>query len=230
MRRECRGQGGRLAGLRQLRQRQAEEIERSARLGTGARKPVAAEGLHADHRADHVAVHIDIAGVDRARGGGDGLVDAGVDAEGQPVAGRIHIIEQRRQLAAGKAQDMENRAEHLVIDISNGADLDQRGRHERAGFGLGRQVQGMDRETTFRHGADMGEQLVARLGADDRADIGRKTIRPADRKLRHRALEHGDGAVRDILLDAENSQRRAALAGAVEGGLDHIGRHLFGQR
>ena len=41
---------------------QRAQGERAARLRPGARLPLAAEGLHADHRADDVAVHVDVAG------------------------------------------------------------------------------------------------------------------------------------------------------------------------
>ena len=37
-------------------------------LGPVPDRRVAAEGLHADHRADHVAIDVDVAGADRARG------------------------------------------------------------------------------------------------------------------------------------------------------------------
>ena len=43
-----------------------QHIQRAAGLGTGARQALAAEGLHADHRADDVAVDVDVAGMDLA--------------------------------------------------------------------------------------------------------------------------------------------------------------------
>jgi hypothetical protein len=45
-----------------------------------------------------------------------------------------------------------------------------------------------------------------------------------------RALQHGQHAVGHVLLQAEHAQRRAALAGAVEGRGDDIADHLFGER
>src|SRR5438045_998597 len=65
---------------------EAEEIVRPARLGAGARKPLAAEGLHADGGADHVAVHIEVS---RARARAHELhrlLDAAVHPHGEPVA------------------------------------------------------------------------------------------------------------------------------------------------
>ena len=61
------------------------------------------------------------------------------------------------------------------------------------------------------------DDAVARLGVDHRADVGGESVGIADRELRHRALQHREDAVGDVLLHAEHAQRRAALAGAVEG-------------
>jgi hypothetical protein len=41
---------------------------------------VAAERLHADDRADDVAIDVDVAGLDARHDGGDRFVDARVDA------------------------------------------------------------------------------------------------------------------------------------------------------
>src|SRR6516225_4306336 len=45
-----------------LLQREAAQVVRAAGLGSGAGKAGAAERLGADHRPDHVAVDIDVAG------------------------------------------------------------------------------------------------------------------------------------------------------------------------
>jgi len=47
---------------------------------------VPAEGLHAHHRADHVAVDVDIAGLEPVRDLFDIAVDARMHAEGQAKA------------------------------------------------------------------------------------------------------------------------------------------------
>ena len=52
----------------------------------------------------------------------------------------------------------------------------------------------------------------------------------ANAQLRHRALEHADDVVGDVVLQAEHAQRRAALAGGVEGGGQHVANHLLRQR
>src|SRR5215475_3338677 len=60
---------------------EAREIMRPASLGAGAGEAVAAERLHADHRADHVAVDIDVARLQPRDDGLHHVVDAGLDAE-----------------------------------------------------------------------------------------------------------------------------------------------------
>ena len=54
--------------------------------------------------------------------------------------------------------------------------------------------------------------------------------RIADGELVHRAREHREHAVGDLVLNAEHAQRRAALAGAVERGADDVVDDLLGQR
>ena len=71
---------------------------------------------------------------------------------------------------------------------------------------------------------------VARVRVDHRTDVGRQAARIADAQLAHRALEHVEHPVGDVFLQAQDAQRRAALAGAVERGGERIGDHLLGQR
>ena len=68
------------------------------------------------------------------------------------------------------------------------------------------------------------------LGGDHRADIDGEPVGAADGELVQRALQHGERAVGDILLQAEHAQRRAALAGAVEGRGEHVADDLLGER
>ena len=51
-----------------------------------------------------------------------------------------------------------------------------------------------------------------------------------DLQLAHRRLQHFERAVGDVVLQAEHAQRRAALAGRIEGGGEHVGHDLFGER
>jgi hypothetical protein len=79
---------------------QAIQVERATGLGTGAGQPFAAEGLHPDHGAHDVAVDVEVA--HRAvHHLGDGLVDAGVHAQGQAVAAGVDLLEQLPEPGAG---------------------------------------------------------------------------------------------------------------------------------
>src|SRR5208283_4822666 len=72
---------------------QASEIERAARLGPGPGQAGTAERLHADHRADHIAIDVDVAGVDAIDHARDRLVNARVEAEGQAVARPVDVVD-----------------------------------------------------------------------------------------------------------------------------------------
>src|SRR5690348_17575794 len=63
--------------------REAQQIMRTAGLGAGAGQVLAAEWLHADHRADLIAVDVEVANLRAAADVFDGFVDAAVDAECQ---------------------------------------------------------------------------------------------------------------------------------------------------
>jgi hypothetical protein len=63
----------------------------------------------------------------------------------------------------------------------------------------------------------VGQQVLLRLGIDDRADVGGEAVRAAHAQFSHGALEHLQGTVGDVFLQAQDAQGRAALAGTVEG-------------
>ena len=96
-----------------------DEIERAAGLRPGARQPRAAERLHADGRADDVAVDVDVAGLDALDDARDRLVDPGVQAEGEAVAGGVDLVDQRVEVAAPVAQHMQHRPEHFALDVGD---------------------------------------------------------------------------------------------------------------
>ena len=99
---------------------------RPAGFRAGAREAFAAEGLHADHRANHVAVDVSIADV-----GGIGQrlrarIDAGLQAQRQAVAEGIDLLDDRLrrfQRAAAPANDLQHRAENFVFDLADLADF-----------------------------------------------------------------------------------------------------------
>ena len=71
----------------------------------------------------------------------------------------------------------------------------------------------------------------ARLVVDHRADVGRRAA-PGRRSRAppSRPSASSSDAVGDVFLQAEHAQRRAALAGAVEGRGQHVGDDLLGER
>ncbi len=90
---------------------------RAAGLGPGAAEAFAAEGLAFDHRADLVAVDIEIADprmlLDIVADG----VDPALQAEGQAVAGRIDLIDNLIEAVARKTDDVKDRPEILAIQL-----------------------------------------------------------------------------------------------------------------
>src|SRR3546814_15778252 len=81
---------------------QTPQIERPARLGPGARKPAPAKRLDPNHRADHVAVEIDITRPSGLGDRSDGLIDAAVQHEGAAVSGRVDL---RGQIGRASCSD-----------------------------------------------------------------------------------------------------------------------------
>ena len=138
-------------------------------------------------------------------------------------------LDEARQLASLEAKHMQDRAEHLALQLADGADFEKRRRDEGAGraFGGKRRL-----KQVCAFGASRCRTLSARLRLriDHRPDIGFELRRIANAQLRHRALEHANDAIRDVVLKAENAKRRAALARGVEGGGQHIANHLLRQR
>ena len=80
------------------------------------------------------------------------------------------------------------------------------------------------------HCLDMLLNTGFRFGIDNWPDIGGQTAWVAHPALRHRAAQHGQRVVGDIVLQAEYTQRRAALACAIEGRGHHVNHHLLGER
>ena len=98
--------------------REARDIMRAAGLGPGAAQALAAERLAFDHRADLVAVDVEIADpgmlLDIVADG----VDPALQAERQAVAGRIDLLDDLVEAVAGEADDMKNRAEILAFQLA----------------------------------------------------------------------------------------------------------------
>ena len=106
---------------------------RPTRFRAGAAEPFATERLHADDGADHVAVDVDVADV---RGSGQRLragVDAGLDAEREPIAEGVDLRNhgfRRGERAAAPAHDLQHRAEDFVLHVRQAGDFEGCGSHE----------------------------------------------------------------------------------------------------
>ena len=74
---------------------------------------------------------------------------------------------------------------------------------------------------------DMRLNARLRLGVDHGADVGGQLPRVAKAQRVHRAAQHGQQVVGDILLHIEAAQRRAALTGGLEGAFDDGLHRLF---
>ena len=160
----------------------------------------------------------------------DGLVDAGVHAHREAVAAGVDGVDQAVQFGCAVAQHMQDGAELLAAELGQRTDLDDRRRDEGAVRARGRQRQAGDARAAGLHRGDVRFQAGARLGVDDRADVHAHVRRVAQAQFGERAAQHVQHAVGDVLLQAQHAQRRAALAGGVEGGGEHVRHHLLGQR
>src|SRR5690348_18192750 len=107
---------------------------RAAGFGTGAGEALAAEGLHADDGADHAAVDIAVADLEPREDVAHSLVDAAVDAEGQAVAGRGDLVDDRVEAVGLPAHDMQDRPEHFAGEPRRSVDLERMRRKEGAVF------------------------------------------------------------------------------------------------
>src|SRR3546814_5050613 len=99
---------------------------------SGAGEALAAEGLHADHGADHVAVHVGVADRQAAVDLLHRRIDAAVHAERQAVAGAGDGVEHPVEAVGGVAHHMEHRAEDLALQHLDARDLVGRRRDEAA--------------------------------------------------------------------------------------------------
>ena len=194
---------------------EAGHISRTARLGPGARQPLTPEGLRPDNRPDLVAVDVDIARLHRLGDVLDPVVDAGVQPEGQAEALGIHVGNHLVDVARLEGRHMQDRAEHLFVHLPDAGHPDRDRSEKAALLRCGNLVQ----HPTLGAGlGDIGCDIVAGRGRDDRSQIGCRIPRVGNRQLVHRAFQHLQERGRDILLDVETTQRRTALARRLEAG------------
>ncbi len=225
-----RGRGGGCLRLRRHRHGpggEARQVVRPARLGAGAGKPLAAEGLAAHHRADLVAVDIGVADPHPLDDMLHPVVDPCMQPEGQPVAAGVHRGDHRVQFPGPEGGEMQDGAEDLAPQIGDAAHADHRRADEMSGGGAG---EFMQQPPLGPRGRDMGGDARRRFGIDHRAQIGGQILGVAGRKLVHRAEQHFGQRPGDVLLHVETAQRRTALPGRLEGRGDDIAHRLFRQR
>ena len=127
---------------------------RPACFRPGPRQTVTAERLHADDGADHVAVDVDIADAEAAGDAVGGFGDAGVDAEGEPVAGRVDGGEGVVEAVGAVAGDVEDGAEDFLSQGARVGQLDDVRGDEGA---FARCFAGVEDAARIRAGADRGE-------------------------------------------------------------------------
>src|SRR5262249_24535117 len=116
--------GGRGVDRQRALDREAKEIMRPAGLGPGPRPALAAEGLHADDRADHIAIYVHVADARPRDDLAHGLVDATVDPQRQAVAGGVDAVDDLVDRGCGIADHMQHRAEHFALKPIDAVELD----------------------------------------------------------------------------------------------------------
>ncbi|CAE6943755.1 hypothetical protein R69927_07820 [Paraburkholderia domus] len=180
--------------------KQPPQVKWATCFRSRARQPFATERLHTHHRADHIAVHVDVADVRAAYHVSDGFIDPRVNAERQAVTCRADLFEQLVQLAAAVTHHMQHRTEYFALQFVDAVEFDQRRRHKRALSRAFRHRQLLDLAAFLAHRRDMRIDTALRIEVDHRADVDRQAVRIAHRQFAHRARQHFQRAVRNIFL------------------------------
>src|SRR5438552_772166 len=171
------------------------KIQRTTGLWAGSREAAAAEGLHAHYGSDDIAVYIDVACGNPAGHALDRLVDAGVQPEGQGIAGRIDGIDKVIKFGAFEPQDMQHGAEHLAWHLGDVGDFDDRWRHEGSEPRWLRQLKLLDSVAPIAHLVDMSGNGPLRFCGDNGSDVDRQPVRIAHGEFTHGPLEHRQDTV-----------------------------------
>ena len=202
------------------------DVMRAARFWSGARKPLTAEGLAADHRADLVAVYVSIARMDRLEHLLHAAINPRVEAEGQAESGCVDRGDHLLHLAGFERGDMQHRAEDLALEIGDPVHADHHGGDEMA---LAWRLQLVDHAALRARLCDIIGDIALSFCVNHRADIGGEIPRIAQAQLVHRPLDHLDQMRRDILLHIEAAQRRAPLPRRAERPRHDIAHRLLRQ-
>src|SRR5207302_4020728 len=140
-----------------------------AGLGAGAGQPKAAEWLHADDRADHVAVDIDVADLNGVDDVVNSIVNPGVNAEREPVARAFDRLQHLGQPVGTVAHHVQHRTEYFFLELPGIGEFENMWRGE---ISFRRRASKV-RARFLLHPRDMSIQLLLRLGIDHWADMRR---------------------------------------------------------
>src|SRR3546814_16889087 len=88
------------------------------------------EGLDTNHRANHVAIDVDIAGLDHLGRERDGIIEPRMQPEGEAIAGRVDRADERCKPPGPKTQDVKHGSKHLASKPCNIVNLDNGRRSE----------------------------------------------------------------------------------------------------
>ena len=168
----------------------------------------------------------------RTRDLGDGFIDTGVHAQRQAIAGGINLLNQTAQIVAGVTHNVQYRTEHLFLQFVEAFQLDKRRRDKGTALPFTRIVavfaRGLEHRTTFgAHGLNMALNIGFGFLIDYRSNIGGQAARVTHAAFRHCATQHFQRMVGDIVLQAQDAKRGAALSGAVKGRSQNVDHDLF---
>jgi hypothetical protein len=95
---------------------------RPAGFGAGAAQAFSTKRLHTHHRANHVAIDIDVAHVRRMGQRLGSGVDAGLDTQCEAIAQRIDLCDHIARVP-GPAHHLQHRAEDFSVYVGNACHL-----------------------------------------------------------------------------------------------------------
>src|SRR5262249_58697738 len=134
--------------------------------------------------AEHAAIDVNIAVGEPRHDLLDGGIDAGMDAEREPIAVGGNLLEQRVKLPRTPAHDVQDRSEHLFTQLRRALEHDDGGRH--VGPARRQRLESVPTEAQAALSlvvADPAAELVLGLGIDHRPTIAPGSSPPAPPSL-----------------------------------------------
>ena len=164
--------------------RETAHVVRPSGLRSGPAQALAAEGLRAHHRADLVAIDVDVA---RAHAVDDvlhAIIDARVQAEGEPVAGSVDGVDDGVDLVGPERGDVQHRPEDFLFERPDAIDPQHCRRHEGA---VPRRRELLEHASFLLGLRTVRFDAGLRVLVDHRADVRGEVPGVADAKLVHGA-------------------------------------------